>query len=229
MTNERGDVTTNDGDTVDLIRRWQTGDRRALGLILERHLEWITECVRRWLGPRLRSKAETGDLVQEVVVEIIESGPRFVVSNSEHFRALLARMARNVVCDQIDRFTALRRHVGRERPLPPDALVDLDPPRGSVRRPSEEAAQRESEAFMSLGLELLDADDRRVVLLRDIDELPFAEVAKRLGTTVGAATTRHRRAVARLKETVELLRDGRLADALSGDERESASRPKRRR
>jgi RNA polymerase sigma-70 factor, ECF subfamily len=229
VTREREDVGANDAGTVDLIRRWQTGDRRALDLILERHLGWITECVRKEIGPIGRAKAESADLVQDVVVELIEAGPRFVVSNSDHFRALLARMARNVVCDQIDHFTALRRNVGRERPLPSDRLVDLDPPRGTVRRPSEEAAQRESEAFMSLGLELLDPDDRRVVLLRDIDELSFAEVAKRLETTVGAATVRHSRAVARLKRAVELLRAGRLADALAGGEGESESRAARRR
>ncbi|MBI1851953.1 MAG: sigma-70 family RNA polymerase sigma factor [Planctomycetes bacterium] len=201
-------------DTVELLRRWHSGDSEALGEIVTRHSEWISRYVHGRIGAALRSKAETGDIVQEAFLVLLRSGPRFVVSNSKHFRCVIARMIENVIRDQVNHFNAICRETSRERPLS-DTVIDLDPPKNAVRRPSEEAQERENEAFMRLGLELLESDDRRVILLRYFDELPFAAVGKYLGITDAAAAMRFRRALARLGKMVALLRKGRLDEALA--------------
>ena len=50
------------------IQQWHDGDRRALEKVLERHLPWIQSYVHRKISSLLRSKTETGDIVQDAVV-----------------------------------------------------------------------------------------------------------------------------------------------------------------
>lgn len=133
------DAEPDAGDTVDLLRRWHRGDRDALDTLLGRELPWIERRVRARLGARLRAKEETGDIVQETVLEFLEYGPPFLVAGRGQLRALLARIAENVLRARHDWFTAKRRALSRERPLPPGSVASLD---GSGARPASHPAPR---------------------------------------------------------------------------------------
>jgi RNA polymerase sigma-70 factor (ECF subfamily) len=52
-------------------------------------------------------------------------------------------------------------------------------------------------------LDLLDNDDREVILMRHFEEMSNDEVAETLGLTASAATMRHGRALLRLKTLLE--------------------------
>src|SRR5262245_11241046 len=148
--------------TTVLLRRWHAGDEDAVRELLERHLPWIRAHVQRRLGPALRRAGETGDYVQEALLEFLRYGPRFVVSEDHRLRGLLARIVENVLRDEHDRYAARRRARARERPLPSDSVLDLDAACDPVTRPSEVAERREWEAWVRLALELLDPEDREV-------------------------------------------------------------------
>jgi RNA polymerase sigma-70 factor, ECF subfamily len=202
-----------EADTKELLEMWHAGDRGALDRLLERDLPWIQARVSRRLGAALRARAETGDFVGEAVAEVLAYAPRFLLENRAQFRALLARIAENVIRDQHDRFRALRRALSRERPLPPDTRLELDGARGTVTRPSEAAGEREWEAWVRLGLELIEPDERHLIVLKQWDGLSFAEIAKGLGSSEDAARMRYHRAVARLAGQIQELRAGRVPGA----------------
>jgi RNA polymerase sigma-70 factor (ECF subfamily) len=201
--------------TLLLLRRWQNGDPQAFGDLLERHLPTIRAHVERRLGPRLRQSAESGDFVQDVVVEFLRVGPRFRISDDVHFRRLLARIVENVLCAQHDWYSARRRSLARERPIPNDTILDLDPPRRAGETPSAAASQHEDEAWVRLGLELLDPARRDLVVLRQWDGLSFPAIGEKLGITENAARLRHMRAMSDLSTTVAALRRGDIESALS--------------
>ena len=208
------------GETVELLQRWHSGDRDALALLLQRDLPWIRAHVSRRLGPLLRAKGETVDYVQDAFLETLQYGPRFVVEDVAQFRALVARIVENTLRDQHDWHDAQRRGGGggaRVDPLPSNSVLQLDPRMRSVTRPDVAAEQNELKAWMRLALELLEPDDRRVILLREFEGLGFAEIGERLGIGETGARMRFTRAIPRLADKVKQLQAGQLRDALGSD------------
>jgi RNA polymerase sigma-70 factor (ECF subfamily) len=201
-------------ETRLLLQRLRGGDRAALEALLERDLDWIRGYVRRRLGPALRSRLESGDVVQEAVVEFLRHGPPFLVSDEQQFRRLAARVVENVIGHQYDWFTAQRRELQRERPLPSEDVLDLDARRAMDGTPSKEAQRHEREACVRLGLELLAAQDREAILLREWEGRSLAEMGTHLGISEDAARMRYKRAVRRLARKVRQLRNGNLAESL---------------
>lgn len=212
--------------TATLLSRLHEGDQQALHTLLQRDLPWIEELVRRRLGPKLRAREETVDLVQDAMVAILRDGPRFVVRDQGGFRALVARLVENQIRDRHRWHQRDRRSPDREssRPAADDSVIALDAHHPSPDSPSEHAARREEEDLIRLALDLLDPDDRQAIVLREFDDLPFAEVGARLGVAENAARMRFQRALPRLARVVERLRAGRIEQALADASRESTSR-----
>ncbi len=192
------------------LSQWNAGEEQALDNVLERHLPWIREQVRKRLTVLLRQKAETMDYVQDVVIQFMRYGPRFVVSDEKRLRGLLYRIVENSLHDKYDWFTARRRAISRERPLPSDTVISLDPPRGSVSTPSRIAHRNEREAWIRLGLEFLAPDDRELIALRQWEKVPYDEIGKKLGLSPDAVRMRYNRAVGRLGDKVGALRCGQV-------------------
>ena len=196
--------------TSRFLKQWNAGDPKGLDAVIKCHLPWIHAQVRRRLGPMLRGKAETCDFVQDALVEFLRYGPRFTISDGALFRALLLKIMENTLRHKHKWFTARRRDIARENPLPSDTILYLDPPHGSVKTPSQSAVGREEEAWIRLGVELLDSEYREVLILRKWENLSFDEIGTRLGISANAAKMKHRRAVSRLAEYVWDLQCGNL-------------------
>jgi RNA polymerase sigma-70 factor (ECF subfamily) len=81
------------------------------------------------------------------------------------------------------------------------ALVSQLPDRGPS--PSEEYAKREQAVMFADALSGLPDDYREVLVLRNLEGLPFQEVAQRMGRTVDSAEKLWLRAIDRLRKTVE--------------------------
>jgi RNA polymerase sigma-70 factor (ECF subfamily) len=202
--------------TRDLLLRWHDGDQDALAELVQQDLPWIEARVHRRLGPLLRRRHDTQDIVQNTLVEVLKSGPRFVLSDRGHLRALLARMVENVLRVQANHHQAHRRDLRRE--VPPqssfaDTVPDLDLA-ADATSPPQAAERSETRDWVRLALEFLEPDDRRAVIWRDYDDLGFAEIAARLGVAEDAARMRYRRALPRLARVLQDLRRGQLDDLL---------------
>ena len=159
----------------------------------------------------MRKRAETDDFVQDAMVQFLRYGPRIQIADDGHFRALLVRIVEHALCDRHDWFAAQRRAVAQEHPLPSDTVLTLDPPHNSVKSPSAAAQHHEREAWIRLGMELLEPGDREVLVLRKWEDLSFAAIGEHLGISEDAARMRTNRAVSRLGEVVGTLRRGELA------------------
>lgn len=191
-----------------LLRRWHEGDRAALDRLLELHLPWLQDYVRQRLGPALKARGETADFVQEAFVDVLRYAPAFVVDDADQFRGLLARIVENNLRDAHDWFAAKRRALSRETVMPRDSVLQLDGAARGVTRPSQNAQRNEHQSWVRLALELLEPDDRKVILLRQWDELSFAEVGAQMGITESGARMKFQRALPKLAATVERLVKG---------------------
>lgn len=201
--------------TLYYLEQWNQGNRKGLDALLDKHLPWLQACVRKRLGPKLREVIDSSDVVQDAAVQFLLYSPRFRISDENHFRALLARIVENVLRNHNDWFNARRRDIARRKPLPSDTILSLDPPKdGEVKTPSRMADAHENEAWVRLGIELLNAEERFILVLRNWDQLSFPEIGEKLGISEDAAWMRHSRAVDRLTKVVGNLRRGELAPIL---------------
>lgn len=195
-----------DSETLSLLQRWHEGDRSALEALIARDLPWIEQHVRRRLGAGLRARGETQDYVQDAMIEVLQYGPKFVSQSQTRFRNIIARIIENTLRDRNDWFRARRRALSKERPLPADSVLNLDAPAASVPRPSQNALGNERDAMLRLALELLDPEDRKVILLRQWNEKSFPEIGAELGISPDSARMRFTRALPRLAAKLAELR-----------------------
>jgi DNA-directed RNA polymerase specialized sigma24 family protein len=115
--------------------------------------------------------------VQEVLIEFLESAPRIKIENGRLFRGLLFRIVENTQREQYRWWCARRRDIAREKPLPPGTVLDLESPRTG---PGEALIRSEREGWIRLGLEFLDDEDQRVIVLRDYDQLSFVDIGEQM-------------------------------------------------
>jgi RNA polymerase sigma-70 factor (ECF subfamily) len=199
-------------DTAAILADCHRGDPHALAALVQRDLAWVRGHVSRRLGLLLRRREDTQDVIQETLVQILRSGPRFIVSDRDSFRALVAKVVENTIRRAWRHQAADRRDVRREEALPADETV-LHLER-SATHPSEAAGVSEMRAWVRLALELLDPDDRTVIVLREYRDLSFGEIAQALGTTEDVARMRFVRALPRLARCMDRLREQRIAELL---------------
>lgn len=209
--------------TLILLNRFHAGDRGALQELVTRHLDFVRAQIHGRLGADFRGRMDTQDLVQDVLVDVLQDGPRFKLDDEEAFRKVLARIVENTIVDKHRYLRREVRDVRRERAAATDTILNLDPADRSVTRPSQAAQTHEREAWVRLALEFLDPQDRQAIWLREFEEKSFREVGEALGVSEEAARKRFTRALPLLAQRVAELRDGRLRHVLDQKPGDGAS------
>lgn len=197
---------TSSSDTETLLNRWQQGDREALGQLVDKNRGWIEGRVRRLLGPALRGKHDTQDIVQESLVDLVAYKPRVKVENGAQFAGLLQKIIGNVIAGRHAWHTRDRRDMQRESRLPDHSRIALDGSHKDVTRPDAAASRQEDRAMVRVALGLLSPEDRDVVLRRHFEGQAFAEIGAATGTSADGARKRFDRALPRLMEILAKLR-----------------------
>jgi RNA polymerase sigma factor (sigma-70 family) len=196
--------------TPILLRRWHDGDERALAELVAAHLPWLRARVERRLGPFLRARGDADDYLQDVVLDFLRDGPRFVVRDAAQLRALLARIAENTLRDRNDWFRAKRRKMGSNVTLSRDSVLPLDPAMQCNTTPSQHASKDEERQWVRLALELMDGEDRAILVAREYEDRSFVDLGAELGMTPNAVRMRWTRAIARLADVMKELQAGRV-------------------
>lgn len=200
--------------TPGLLQRWHAGDESALAALVHEHLDWLRQHVERRLGGFLRARGDTDDYLQDALLDFLRDGPRFQVRDGAQLRALLARIAENTLRDRNDWFRARRRRLASEVGPPVavdrDSVLPLDPALQRGTTPSQAATRTEVRDWVRLGLELLEAEERKILLAREYDDRSFVDIGAELGMTANAVRMRWVRAVAHLAEVMQELQAGRV-------------------
>lgn len=180
------------------------GDPAAWGRLLEHYRPYLTLLAEVQVGRRLRVKAEPADLVQETFLQAHRSFADFRGTTLAEFLDWLQAILTSRVAKLVRRYYGTQaRDVRREDDLALDLsdasrLLDqaLAAPGSS---PSDRAAGREEAVRVAAALDGLSADHRRVIVLRQLEGRPFAEVGGLMGRSEDAATQLWMRAVRELQ------------------------------
>jgi len=190
---------------IEWMRQARQGDEQARNRLFTACRSFVGLCARAHLEKRLQRKVDASDLVQQSMLDAHRGFEDFDGTTSEEWFAWLNRVvARNAV-DLVRHYVvAERRAVGRERSFDSaggDNSEFRGPPEPAApqQTPSEIVIHWERHMELAAAIEELPEDYREVVFLRNILQLPFEEVAARLGRTPGAVQMVWMRAVEKLR------------------------------
>ena len=168
-------------DEAALIRQIVGGRQDLFGDLIAPHLGPLSRVVRATMG----GHSEVEDIVQQTALKAFTHLAQFRFEAG--FRTWLIRIGLNEA-RQWQRKNASSR---LEFTLPVLSELSVADERHS---PLMEYQRSESGAQLSAALARLPEKDRVVILLRDLEDLSISEVAVRLGLSIPAVKTRHRRA-----------------------------------
>jgi RNA polymerase sigma-70 factor (ECF subfamily) len=198
-------------ESLELIGRARGGDRDALGELLTRYQDRLRRIIQIRLGPRLRGRIESMDIVQNAFVVAIRRLEDIELRDRASVLKWLTRVATHQLNDAVDHFGALKRTGTVNRDLDRSSSEGgsrLDPSAADTP-PDQAAARNEFRALLDGAVEALPERDREVVLLRDYHDGDWEFVAREIGApSVEAAQRAYHRAWARLRETLAPYLDG---------------------
>ncbi len=201
-------MTRGDAIPEQLLERARSGDAAALGRLLELYRNYLRLVARTLIGQALRVRLDASDLVQETFLKAAREFGQFLGSTEPELTAWLRQILVRTLANQAKRHRRQARDYQRQESL--EAMLD----RSSVavqralavpsQSPSTYAVRREQAVLLADALEKLPAPYREVFIMRNLEHIPFDEVAARMGRSPGAARVLWKRAMDRLSL---LLRD----------------------
>jgi RNA polymerase sigma-70 factor (ECF subfamily) len=184
-------------DAAILARRAAEGDAAAVEELLVRYLPSLRAFVRAHMGPGLRARESSSDMVQSVCREVLAHLDRFQHPSEGAFKHWLFTTAQRKIANRARDLGREKRDARREVPLDgEDGALGLVYAR--ISSPSGVAARREDLERFEAALDQLHGEQREVLLLAHLVGLSRAEIGERLGKTEVAVRGLLHRATARL-------------------------------
>lgn len=190
--------------SVELARSARSGEANALEALVARHYDRVLAIVRKRLGADLRRFHESGDIVQEAMVQAVRSFERYELEDEDAFLRWISGVVENRIRDLAKLQRAQRRGGGgvhRLGSIDLDQPDDVTPSNGSG--PSTLAERRDDDSRVREALSKLDERTRKLVEGR-IDGRSWADIATELGfPSESAARMAYGRALVKLTQQLE--------------------------
>ncbi len=172
-------------DDRELITRSRTGDLAAFEGLVRAHQSHIYNLTYRLTG----NHEDASDAAQDAFVRAFQALSRF--RQEAAFSTWLYRIATNAAYGRL-RARRSRAEVALDPLLPvfDDEWHHTEPVSDWSTQPDDPAAAADTRSALEQAIQELPADHRRVLLLRDVEELSNEETAEAVGATVGAVKSR---------------------------------------
>ena len=178
---------------------YQTGDLAAFQELVVRHERPLWTFLRRFVG----DGATAEDLLQEVFLRVVRSAGEWKANAK--FSTWLYTIARNLCTDQARR-AAHRQAVSLEAPIRAEGKAEdgsgpvLGESLAGTSAGSDDVVKdRQLGAEIDRAVDALPPEQREVFLMREVMDMPFAEIARAVGASEPTVKSRMRYALERLR------------------------------
>jgi RNA polymerase sigma-70 factor, ECF subfamily len=165
---------------AECVRRVQRGDTDSFEILVRRHEKAIFNLVYRLLG----NYDEAAEVAQEVFFSAFKSIHQF--RGEANFSTWLYRIGLNHASTRRKSLNSTQR-----RHLPLDGTEVIA---DSAVDPAKSVEHKEIQQRVQEALNSLDPEDARIILLRDLQDVPYDDVAEMLDIPVGTVKSRLHRA-----------------------------------
>ncbi len=193
-------------DIGDLLQRARSGDAAARDRLFVVCRNYVSIAARVEMASWLKAKVDASDLVQQTMLEAHRGLANFRGTTEGEWLGWLKRILSHNATDFVRRYHGVeKRCATREVPLgnsedsqhPGPQLSDGGP------TPSQIVMQKELQLQVADAVARLPEDYQEVVILRNLQQLPFDEVAERMGRSRPAVQMLWMRAIRRLQEILD--------------------------
>jgi RNA polymerase sigma-70 factor (ECF subfamily) len=188
-----------------LLAEARAGNSGALGRLLDQYHNYLTLLARLRIGMHLQGKVDPADVVQETFLSAHRDFASFRGQTEGEFlgwlRRILALRLATVVRHYLGtqgRDVLLERDLAEELEQSSRWLAATLVAPGSS--PSHQAARREQAVLLADALAALPPNYREVIILRNVEELTFPEVAARMGRTLDSVKKLWTRGLGQLRQ-----------------------------
>jgi RNA polymerase sigma-70 factor, ECF subfamily len=192
------------GELLSAARRGSPG---AVEQLLEMFRDYLRLTARAWITLELRGKADPSDLVQETIIVAHRNFHSFRGQTEAELAAWLRKsLAQNLVT-LVRRYRSSGRLLAREQSL--ESLLDQSSRimdgflAANGSSPSRQLCERDAGVVLTEALANLSDDHREVIVLRNLEQLAWNEIARRMERSVDAARMLWARALKQLRPFLE--------------------------
>lgn len=186
-------------EAEELIRAARDGSEEALNEVCRRYGGRLHGLIRMRMGPRLRRRLESRDVLQIALLKGVQGIERFDGSKSQSLMAWLGTIAVDEIRDQAKFHGRQKRDFQRETSVEGKANWMAESVRSEVSRLQGEQDRRRLEKAM----DSLRAEYREIILLRTYEDLRFSEISEQLHRSADACRMLHVRALRALKSEMK--------------------------
>jgi RNA polymerase sigma-70 factor (ECF subfamily) len=193
-------------DVVALIEQARLGDEAARERLFHLSRNYVHVCARAQVESWLRTRVDSSDLVQQTLLDVHRAFDGFRGTTEAEWMVWVRQVLRRNAIDYVRRYRGTaKRQQRREVRLDghgPDGDHHIDP-RDPAASPSEVVMRRERELEVAEAVSRLPDDYREVIMLRNLQRLPFDEVALRMGRSRPAVQMLWTRALRKLRDVLK--------------------------
>jgi len=173
-------------DDTQLASRAQQGDREAFITLYNRYLSKVYNRVKSRVP-----EADVEDVVQEIFIAAIRSLKGF--AQRSQFNTWLYTIVNRQIADFYRK---------RSRTISSDQTITLDDIEQTMPTAQNSREQWDEQIVLKKALSALPEHYQEVILLRLVDQVPFAEIAGRRGQSLEAVKSLYRRAIQAIHEQI---------------------------
>lgn len=198
----------------ELLRQVKSERPDWLGRLLDRYRNYLTILARAQVREQLQARVDASDVVQETMLDAVRDFGRFRGQSEHEFVAWL----RQILSHNLQRFVELHVQAGK-RDVRCEVSIDqltarIDRSTAGLNRmitdqsdsPSLQARKRETATLVADLLTQLPDHYREVIVLRNMQGLPFEQVATEMQRSAGAVRMLWVRAIDRFRLLLEQTR-----------------------
>ena len=189
---------------VKLIADARSGDQEALGELLDSYRKFVKFLARSGLHHHLQGKADPSDLAQEVCIAAHGNMADFRGQTPEEFAGWLRGILSNVLAMHLRKYLGTQKRDPRLEQNLNASLVNASgflqsKIAADVTSPSQHVARNEAFLQLAEALESLPEHYREVIVLRHVEGMSFADVAKSMDKSVDSVEKLWVRGLAKLR------------------------------
>ncbi len=196
------------GENLDLlISQARAGDIHALGELLIRYRRYVIFLARSQVHHHIQAKLDPSDVAQEVCLAAQENIQQFKGGTAEEFAGWLRGILTNILAMQVRKYLGTQKRDPRLEQTMHQRLASASGFLqsgivGDFTSPSQHFAKNEAFLRLAAALETLPEDYRQVIVLRHVDAMPFAEIARIMERSIDSVEKLWVRGLAKLKQAM---------------------------
>ena len=176
-------------DINELVTRLKNGDQEVWNMVVDKYSRKVYNMALNFAG----NSDDAADITQEVFLKVYNNIEKFKEEKS--FTSWLLRLSKNYCIDY------WRKSKYNRRSLELDENLKIEPANGAGT-PEDAVIKRYDAIYLRKKLRLLPPDLRALIIMRDIQDFSYQEIAEHLEIPLGTTKSRINRARTKLAKLI---------------------------